>query len=669
MSTIPRTSWGVRVALFVIASLAFGAVAVAGTGTTFVGKLQHVVIDEFATGQSRTLYRLVELAPDGTPSNLIYSLSSDQDLSGIPPGSVVNVRGSLEGTRIRVSGPVQVEPPAHGKPPDAVTESHVTAQVESVLVILANYADKAQPCDFSVTDGLFFDSPGYSVSDLYYEASFHQLRVTGDTVGPVTISRLSTDACDDDADARAADSEARGLGYHPSQYDHTYYIFPIGTCNDPSGNPTGWAILSGKRAWSYGSCQDQIFAHELGHNLGMHHAINVAGGYESTDPMGNTLPGANNDLRHPNAPHKFGLGWLPAERTQTITSGGTYTVDRLGEDNVTYQALIIPQSCQPNPQETGDYYVSYRTAYGFDANIMVSQFTDHLDRANIHCYRDVQPSVKPTYFHAALGDGETFFDATNGVMVTQLSHDTYSSTVSIDLGCDADADNDGTCDLNDNCVVVPNPTQADPDSDDLGSACDNCPAVYNPSQTDTDGDGIGDACDNCPNTYNPGQEDTDLDGIGDACDPVTSFYTASNDYGTTPGTQCGGDYTDTHVPSDAQWEGLCETLVGTVSRLGHDWEFKNIPPGNYTVEIRGYRYDNSDGDNFRFFAAAVPGGFYQVISGATIDQDVPGNFISSPLPYTVTTTGSVFIRVEDTNNTSGSGIDVVQVDEIRLIPN
>jgi hypothetical protein len=121
-----------------------------------------------------------------------------------------------------------------------------------------------------------------------------------------------------------------------------------------------------------------------------------------------------------------------------------------------------------------------------------------------------------------------------------------------------DADADGICDSEDNCIDEPNPGQQDSDGDGLGDVCDacpadpdddadgdtfcadvdNCPAVAN-DQSDGDQDGVGDACDACPVdpandvdgdticgevdncavVANVSQEDQDGDGLGDFCDP------------------------------------------------------------------------------------------------------------------------------------------------------
>ena len=103
-----------------------------------------------------------------------------------------------------------------------------------------------------------------------------------------------------------------------------------------------------------------------------------------------------------------------------------------------------------------------------------------------------------------------------------------------------DADQDGICDTEDNCVGVFNPDQLDTDGDGTGNACDDCnftagtPCddgdacttgdVYDANCncagtfSDSDSDDICDGEDNCPNDFNPDQEDENNNGIGDACD-------------------------------------------------------------------------------------------------------------------------------------------------------
>jgi hypothetical protein len=78
------------------------------------------------------------------------------------------------------------------------------------------------------------------------------------------------------------------------------------------------------------------------------------------------------------------------------------------------------------------------------------------------------------------------------------------------------ADQDGVCQMNDNCPLIPNADQADTDEDGIGDLCDNCDELANTDQDDTDSDGLGDLCDqeNCiafaPETCDG--RDNDCDG-------------------------------------------------------------------------------------------------------------------------------------------------------------
>jgi hypothetical protein len=92
------------------------------------------------------------------------------------------------------------------------------------------------------------------------------------------------------------------------------------------------------------------------------------------------------------------------------------------------------------------------------------------------------------------------------------------ATDASDLQCGAcpagfDADGDGACDWDDNCLAISNPAQLDAEGDGIGDACDGCPSSPG---VDEDGDGV--CADNCPTVPNAGQLDSDGDGTGDSCD-------------------------------------------------------------------------------------------------------------------------------------------------------
>ncbi|MDI1480459.1 thrombospondin type 3 repeat-containing protein [Polyangium sp. y55x31] len=217
-----------------------------------------------------------------------------------------------------------------------------------------------------------------------------------------------------------------------------------------------------------------------------------------------------------------------------------------------------------------------------------------------------------------------------GCMDSSRREDELEGTAEEQLiaGC-ADTDNDGVCNIDDNCPTVANAGQADGDKDGVGNACDNCPTTSNPGQVDTDGDGagdaceavlcadadkdgvcneedncptvananqsdkdgddVGDACDNCPKDPNPGQVDTDGDGKGDACDAVvvvgcTSDPDKDGVCDDNNGDRCPGTVADTAPgglkPNHSIWTHGDEFDVGDLG---------NGDPSNFSFSIEETR--------------------------------------------------------------------------------
>jgi hypothetical protein len=166
-----------------------------------------------------------------------------------------------------------------------------------------------------------------------------------------------------------------------------------------------------------------VFAHEVGHNLGMYHAATPGTEYDdATDPM--TV--GYNMLIGVNAPHRQQLGWHSGQSVKLVTESGSYNLAPLSADPTT---VASPQILMLKKPDTNDYYfLSYRLPIGFEKNI---DWSFH-QRVSVHQYKGDGSSTK-TYRLTGLADGETFSEAGNGISVTMTSHDSGGAAVSITL--------------------------------------------------------------------------------------------------------------------------------------------------------------------------------------------------------------------------------------------
>src|ERR1041384_3451001 len=158
-----------------------------------------------------------------------------------------------------------------------------------------------------------------------------------------------------------------------------------------------------------------VFAHELGHNLGMKHA-GLFGDWERTleygdcsDVMG-TAGCSDVDtvemgyyvrLMHVNGPHKVQMGWIPESRVVEVTSPGEYQLSLLEAPVPTAQILKI---AKPGTDSGEAYYLSFRTNYGFDTDNLPHRFK------GVTSITRWSGGLDYTYLVTVIGDGETFVD-------------------------------------------------------------------------------------------------------------------------------------------------------------------------------------------------------------------------------------------------------------------
>lgn len=343
---------------------------------------------------------------------------------------------ALTGDRIRVKGTkiddsLTVAEAGGGSTTVVSTAVAGLAGDQKTLAILVNFADNpSQP--FTTTDvtNSLFNSTGSS-NAFYKEGSFNTTSLSGTAVGWVTLPPMSN--CDYYGIASAAESEASKTGVNVSNYPRRVFVLHGGGC--------GWAGLgtlggNPSRAWINGHLNPFVYTHELGHNLGMHHAASYTCGGKQIDVSGNCSMGEYGDPfdsmggswvdRHNNGAHKNQVGWV---NVKSVTTSGTYTINPLETGTGTH-VLKIPKA------DTGEnYYVEYRQRIGFDSGLPDSAVNGVSVIAHNGSSQTKRLDLTPDgdFGNTSLADGGVFSDPSNGLTVTQLSHDASGATVQVSM--------------------------------------------------------------------------------------------------------------------------------------------------------------------------------------------------------------------------------------------
>jgi len=376
------------------------------------GELTVLYRDDFKNKRAELQYFIEDKL-----NNTRYQLHFEDTPPGqLRSGAKVKVNGKARGKAIYLS--------ADGLHTSADSVAPATLAVngeQKTLVMVANFSDANVSCPVDeIRDLMFTDAADKSVDDLYQETSHGEIWLTGQVTGPFNIN-YSSSSCDYSAWGQAADAAARASGVEPDSYDRKVYVLPPNGCpaagiGTVGGNPSS--------AWVFYCNVADVFGHEFGHNLGMHHASTPSSEYgDNTDIMGI----GQNRLRQINAPHKEQMGWLAGIKIETVTQSGFYDIAPLELNAAT---ALAPQALKIFKPDTNEYYyLSYRRGIGFDANLSPSQY---LDRLSVHRYPG-DGSASKTQLLALPTDGESFADAVNGITVTQLSHNNDYVTVEVSL--------------------------------------------------------------------------------------------------------------------------------------------------------------------------------------------------------------------------------------------
>jgi M6 family metalloprotease-like protein len=413
---------GTSLALALAAAALLAPAAPAAHGE-YRGKLEIRHSDDFARKKTQTNYRLLT-GGRRIPLTLARATRT-------PSGSRVVVRGRRVGSRIR--GTVL----ARG----LVRAAGVTAGPRKTAVILINFAsDTAQPwtTDF-VRQRVFTDSN--STSAFYSEESYGDVSLTGkgrpdgDVFGWYTVAG-PTAGCDVDAWASQAKTAAAADGFSATGYQHIIYAFPSqASCG-------GWAGLGevpGKQSWMNGNISVRVVAHELGHNMGLHHASSLtctSGGttvtYSSSctpDEYGDPFDVMGQNARHNNAWHLRQIGFMASSNVATVSSSGTYTItSAIARGTAGQTQLLRVPIAGTNPQRY--YDLELRGTGGVFDNFAptspaVNGVTIHVDPDPSVITQsqliDATPGSSSGFNDAPLAAGRTFTDGTVTISVSSVN--------------------------------------------------------------------------------------------------------------------------------------------------------------------------------------------------------------------------------------------------------
>lgn len=321
------------------------------------------------------------------------------------------------------------------------------SEIHKVLTLIVDLRDRPVLCSNENIEQTMF-SGNLSVARLYEEISQQDILFPSDVdndgesdVFRVTIDASATDTCDPWLWAPMAKQVATSMGVNLSLYQHFMYVLPTNTtCHWAGLGEIGCPEVCS--TWVLACQYPDIYAHELGHNLGFAHAsadLNNDGVIDEnceycdfSDIMGYSGVG----WRGLNAPHEFQTHWFHGGWTQEIAPWGseTYVIAplQLGRFSSQYpQALKVPKSSDGN-----SYYISYRQNSGYDTSLN-SLFAG---RVNIHTYNAILygSAYHKTLLVGSYGDGEEFADVSNHIAVTVLDHDEFSATVQVTAWFDLD---------------------------------------------------------------------------------------------------------------------------------------------------------------------------------------------------------------------------------------
>lgn len=283
-----------------------------------------------------------------------------------------------------------------------------------------------------------------------------------------------------------ARTQASNRGKNFDDYDIIGFVFPYADidCNwgsaiargvgNVDSNAKPYHFLNGDYCKHSSNCSTKdlkfyggLLAHEMGHNLGLSHANGLSCGSKVIDSYGKCKSitygdrfdisggdwtyfpqtSASNQIKY--------LNWIPADNQKNVNPNnirqdGTYTLYSVSKKRPQGQLQFLRI---PRPVEGGAYYIEARSKNGLDNNLPSNLFGGAIIRLSevpngklknevgSLQYRPQQtylinpnrtnPATWSHFLNPALSDGKSFTDPTNGIKITQVSHNKTEGSVTL----------------------------------------------------------------------------------------------------------------------------------------------------------------------------------------------------------------------------------------------
>lgn len=306
----------------------------------------------------------------------------------------------------------------------------------SVLVILLTAPDA--PENFETPEdaqAVVFTGPT-SANALFRQQSEGATRLVGlrnpagDVAGPVALDAPLA-GCGYDAIAQAGDRAAALAGWTPAAYDHVIYALPpTAACSW-----AGLGDLPGRRTWVNGALTTRVVAHELGHNLGSHHASALRC-VDDTAPTTLSTTCASDEYGDPfdvmggwlslmSSWHRAQVGQLPGGQRTELRSSQTVTLQSASSFGVAGTRLLTIPRKEPGKAPSTWLAVELRSPGApFDtwlsdapvARGLTIRVVPDLTRYQQSTLIDAHPST-PGMDDAPLMPGESLTDTAYGITI------------------------------------------------------------------------------------------------------------------------------------------------------------------------------------------------------------------------------------------------------------